>query len=67
MEQKSFWKTMEGEQTVAFLVILVAFSILMSGLQGGSRVSAILGVIIINLAILYTPVRVFLLKWKGQK
>jgi membrane-bound ClpP family serine protease len=67
MEQKSFWKTMEGEQTVAFLVILVTFFVIVAGLESGGSAVAILGTIVIYLAILYSPVRVFVLKKKDPQ
>lgn len=67
MEKKSFWKTMEGELTIAFIVILVAFAVIMVGIGSGNESFAVAGLFLVIIAIMYSPLRVFVFKKKEQK
>nr|WP_319392242.1 hypothetical protein [uncultured Desulfobacter sp.] len=64
MENKTFWKTMEGELTVAFIVILAAFGVIMAGIGCGNKSVAVAGLFFVIMAIMYSPLRVFVFKKK---
>jgi hypothetical protein len=60
MSEKSFFKTKEGGMTIAFLVVMAAFVLIMIGLSSGSSVPGVIGFVMIIAAMLYSPVRVYL-------
>ena len=57
MEKQSFFKTKAGGLTLAFIVIMIAFAVIMAGL-GMSRF------IMIVVAMLYSPVKVYIIDRK---
>lgn len=63
-EKKSFFKTKAGGLTIAFIVIMVAFVIIMAGLGSGSDSVCLVGFIIMVGAMLYSPVTTFIIKPK---
>lgn len=64
MEKKSFWATKAGHLTIAFLVIMAAFVLILAGLAIGSDALCAVGFLIIAAAMLYSPVEVYILKRK---
>ncbi len=64
MEKKSFFKTKEGGLTAAFIVIMAAFFIILAGLGAGSDGVCLIGFVIMVAAMLYSPVKTFILKPK---
>lgn len=62
MEKKSFFKTKAGGLTVAFVVIMVAFVIIMAGLSVGNDMLCTVGFLLIVLAMLYSPVKVYIIR-----
>lgn len=64
MENKSFWGTKAGKLTIAFIVIMAAFVLIMAGIAAGSDMLCTVGFLIIVAAMLYSPVEVYLLKRK---
>lgn len=66
MEKKNFFKTKEGGLTIAFIVIMVAFVIVMAGLNAASEAVCMAGFVIMVAAMLYSPVKVYILKPKKQ-
>ncbi|MCF2555318.1 hypothetical protein [Faecalicatena contorta] len=62
MEKKSFFKTKEGGLTIAFIVIMVAFFIIMAGLNMANSAVCMAGFVIMVAAMLYSPVKVYILK-----
>lgn len=62
MEKKSFFKTKEGGLTIAFIVIMIAFFIILAGLKAVSESICLAGFVIMVAAMLYSPVKVFILK-----
>ncbi|MCI9488818.1 hypothetical protein AALC75_18605 [Lachnospiraceae bacterium 48-42] len=64
MEKKSFFKTKEGGLTIAFIVIMIAFVIIMAGLNTVNDTVCLAGFIIMVAAMLYSPVKTFILKPK---
>ena len=61
MEEKSFFKTKEGGLTIAFIVIMVAFVLIMVGLQSSGNSLCMIGFLLIVVAMLYSPVKVYIL------
>lgn len=62
MEKKSFFQTKEGGLTLAFFVIMIAFFVILVGLKTASDVICTVGFVLIVAAMLYSPVKVYLLK-----
>ncbi len=65
MEKKSFFKTKEGGLTIAFVVIMVAFFIILAGLNTANDTICMAGFVIMVAAMLYSPVKTFILKPKN--
>ena len=61
MEQKGFFQTKAGGLTIAFIVIMVAFAMIMEGLYNGTSDLWTIGVDLIVVAMLYSPVEVYIL------
>ena len=59
MEKKRFFKSKEGGLTVAFVVILIAFVLILAGLkmQGDGMCAA--GFVLMAAAMLYSPLKVY--------
>lgn len=64
MEKKSFFQTKEGGLTIAFIVIMIAFVIIMASLNTVNDTVCLAGFIIMVAAMLYSPVKTFILKPK---
>lgn len=61
MEEKKFFKTKEGGLTIAFIVIMIAFVIIMVGLNSALNSLCMIGFLLIVVAMLYSPVKVYIL------
>jgi hypothetical protein len=57
MENKSFFQTKEGGLTIAFIVIMIAFAMIIAGL-GGNTALCTAGFVLIVAAMLYSPLKV---------
>ena len=64
MEKKSFFKTKEGGLTIAFIVIMAAFFIILAGLGSANDNICLAGFVIMVGAMLYSPVKTFIIKPK---
>ena len=53
MEQKGFFQTKAGGLTIAFIVIMVAFAMIMAGLYTGTSILCTIGFVLIVVAMLY--------------
>ena len=62
MEKKSFFRTKAGGLTIAFLVIMVAFAMIMAGLYMGQSMLCTIGFVLIVVSMLYSPVNVYILE-----
>lgn len=58
MEEK-FWKTRAGAMTKAFLVIMIAFVIILIGLYKSNSILCEIGFVMIIAAMLYAPYDTF--------
>ena len=61
MEQNGFFQTTAGRLTIAFLVIAVAFVLIVAGLQSDGNGLCTVGFLMIVAAMLYSPVKVYLI------
>ena len=61
MEQNGFFQTKAGRLTIAFLVIAVAFVLIVAGLQSDGNGLCTVGFLMIVVAMLYSPVKVYLI------
>ena len=59
MEQNGFFQTKAGHLTNAFLVIAVAFVLIVTGLQSDGNGLCTVGFLMIVAAMLYSPVKVY--------
>lgn len=64
MEKKNFFKTKEGGLTIAFIVIMAAFVIIIAGLNAVNDTVCLVGFVIMVAAMLYSPIKTFILKPK---
>ena len=64
MEKQSFFKTKAGGLTLAFIVIMIAFAVIMAGLGMSNEMLWTIGFIMIVVAMLYSPVKVFIIDRK---
>lgn len=65
MEKKSFFKTKEGGLTIAFIVIMIAFFIILAGLNTVNDTICMAGFVVMVAAMLYSPIKTFILKPKN--
>lgn len=63
-EKKSFFRTKEGGLTIAFIVIIIAFLIILAGLGSKKDSVCLAGFVIMVCAMLYSPVKTFIIKPK---
>ena len=66
MEQKGFFQTKAGGLTIAFIVIMIAFAMIMAGLYTGISVLCTVGFALIVVAMLYSPVKVYILDRRNK-
>lgn len=64
MENKGFWGTKAGKLTMAFIVIMAAFVLIMAGVAVSSDILCSVGFFVIVAAMLYSPVEMYILKRK---
>ncbi len=62
MEEKNFFKTKAGGLTIAFIVIMAAFVLIMIGLNTANNALSTVGLVLVILAMLYSPVKVYILR-----
>lgn len=62
MKENNFFKTKAGGLTIAFIVIMVAFVVIVAGISAESTAMCTVGFLMIVAAMLYAPVRTYLIK-----
>ncbi|TCP96213.1 hypothetical protein EDC44_10533 [Cricetibacter osteomyelitidis] len=62
MENTSFFHTKAGKLTLIFILIMIAFIIIMLSLSSGNKMLSYCGFIIMVVAIMYPPVDTYILK-----
>ena len=61
MEKKSFWKTNAGALTIAFIVTMIGFGMILFGINHSTNGLSTLGFIAIVVAMLISPIKVFVI------
>lgn len=61
MKNKSFWKTKEGALTIGFIISIVSFILILIGIKANSALVENIGLIIVIIAVLVSPIKVFIL------
>ena len=64
MKNETFWKTKAGSFTVVFIIVMLAFVIILIGLYQGKSYLYTTGCILIILSMLYSPVKKYILDRK---
>lgn len=64
MANKGFFETKAGRLTIAFIVIMIAFCVIMAGISSGSDALCSVGFFVIVAAMLFCPIQTYILKWK---
>ncbi|WP_346664296.1 hypothetical protein [uncultured Merdimonas sp.] len=62
--KNSFFKTKEGGLTIAFIIIMISFFLIQGGLAAGMNGLAYLGLVLVIISMLYSPVKVFIIDRK---
>lgn len=65
MEKKSFWKTNAGALTVAFIITMIGFALILLGVNHGMNGLATGGFVAVVVAMLISPVKVFIIDRKN--
>ena len=64
MKNETFWKTKAGSFTIVFLVVMLAFVMILTGLYQGNAYLYIAGCVLIVLSMLYSPIKKYILDRK---
>lgn len=62
--ENSFFKTKAGKMTLAFLVIMLSFALIMLGISQANNIFIYIGFILMVAAMIYSPIDVFILNRK---
>lgn len=65
MEKKSFWKTNAGVLTVAFIITIIGFTLILLGVNHGMNGLATGGFAAVVVAMLISPIKVFIIDRKN--
>lgn len=65
MEKKSFWKTNAGALTVAFIITMIGFTLILLGVNHGMNGLATGGFAAVVVAMLILPIKVFIIDRKN--
>lgn len=61
MEKKSFWSTNAGTLTIAFIITMIGFALILIGANHGTNALTTVGFIAVVVAMLISPIKVFVL------
>ena len=66
MDKTSFWKTKAGALTIGFILAMLSFVIILIGIKINSETIENLGLVIVIVAVLISPTKVFILDKKSK-
>ncbi len=66
MNNKSFWKTKAGALTIGFILAMVSFVLILIGIKMNSEILENIGLVIVIIAVLISPIKVFILGKKSK-
>ena len=67
MNEQKFFNTRAGKLTIAFIIIMIAFAMIMLGLYNDQSILYTLGFIMIAVAMLYSPVNTHIYYKLGKR
>ncbi len=67
MNEQKFFNTRAGKLTIAFIIIMIAFAMIMIGLYKDQSILYTLGFIMIAIAMLYSPVKTHIYDKLGKR
>ena len=60
MEKSNFWKTKAGALTIGFIIAMISFVITLVGIKMNSEMVQNLGLVLVIIAVLISPVKVLI-------
>ena len=66
MEKSNFWKTKAGALTIGFIIAMISFVVTLVGIKMNSEMVQNLGLVIVIIAVLISPVKVFIIDSKNK-
>lgn len=66
MEKTSFWRTKAGALTIGFVVAMVSFMVILIGIKMKSEMLENCGLVLVIVAVLISPIKVFILDRMGK-
>lgn len=66
MDKTSFWKTKAGALTIGFILAMLSLVIILIGIKINSETIENLGLVIVIVAVLISPIKVFILDKKSK-
>ena len=66
MNNTSFWKTKAGALTIGFILAMVSFVLILIGIKMNSEILENIGLVIVIIAVLISPIKVFILDKKSK-
>ena len=67
MDKTNFWKTMAGALTIGFILAMLSFIIILFGIKMNSEKVENFGLIVVIVAVLISPIKVFILDKRSKK
>ena len=67
MDKTSFWKTKAGALTVGFILAILSFMIILVGIKMNSEAIENFGLAVVIVAVLISPIKVFILDKRSKK
>ncbi len=66
MEKSNFWKTKAGALTIGFIIAMISFVITLVGIKMNSEMVQNLGLVLVIIAVLISPVKVFIIDRRNK-
>ena len=67
MDKINFWKTKAGALTIGFILAMLSFIIILFGIKMNSETLENFGRIVVIVAVLISPIKVFILDKRSKK
>ena len=67
MDKTNFWKTRAGALTIGFILAMLSFIIILFGIKMNSEMVENFGLIVVIVAVLISPIKVFILDKRSKK
>lgn len=67
MDKINFWNTKAGALTIGFILAMLSFIIILFGIKMNSETVENFGLIVVIVAVLISPIKVFILDKRSKK